>query len=373
MAFTKALYYPWIDIHDEAWLKNAILYWDSIHTIVPRSMNTPYRKDFSIRCADEGILKPLHVESGMDDIEDLADDVIKYLSSSEAGELLLSRENQSHADIHTDKLPETLHRFVLLHPEKMPSEIRYMIEQVGLSGGEDNDPWLRVDSRFADFYMTLLATKLSENQGIGLLTPLPAGNRLSTMVKLEGSLRDLVIRSSEYPRFHHHHLPRQEMPTTLAQGIMSHFALEGIGISPEIPIKKIIKFRNKRADELRRFRIEIQTLTASVDFAKPVDAIRQQVLDIYENKVGPAMTDLKESLTDAKIGWITKDLLKIACFSIPPTSGPLALMGLSVPIAIMAGAGISLVASGVLYNRDKNKVLRENPYSFLLAAEKELT
>jgi hypothetical protein len=38
MAFTKSLYYPWIEIKDEAWLKNAFLYWDTIQTIVPESV-----------------------------------------------------------------------------------------------------------------------------------------------------------------------------------------------------------------------------------------------------------------------------------------------------------------------------------------------
>jgi hypothetical protein len=365
MAFTKALYYPWIDIHDESWLKNAILYWDSIQTIVPRLMDTPYKKDFSIQCADEGILKPLYVQSDMEEINDLADDVIRYLSSSKAVELILSKENHSHIGINTSCLPETFDNLIRLGSDKMPYEVRNMIGRFNLFGEKAEDElWFRVDPRFADFYMTLLATKLSENRGIGLLTPLDVGSRLSTMVKLEGSLHDVAAGNRR---------SLKEIPKALAQGVLSHFVFEGISIRPEISIKKIIKFRKKRADELRRFRIEIEGLTKSIDFKRPIDAIRQQVSDIYGNKVVPAMTDLKESLTDAKIGWLTRDLLKIACFSIPPTSGPLALMGLSVPIAIMAGAGISIVASGVLYNRGKKKILRENPYSYLLAAEKKLT
>ena len=30
-----ALYYPFIDIQNEKWLKTALLYWDEIRTIVP--------------------------------------------------------------------------------------------------------------------------------------------------------------------------------------------------------------------------------------------------------------------------------------------------------------------------------------------------
>lgn len=33
MAFTKALFYPTIDIKNENWLKTAILFWDEINTL----------------------------------------------------------------------------------------------------------------------------------------------------------------------------------------------------------------------------------------------------------------------------------------------------------------------------------------------------
>ncbi len=39
---TQALFYPWIDIRDEAWLKTSLLYWDSVRTIVPESIDAPY-------------------------------------------------------------------------------------------------------------------------------------------------------------------------------------------------------------------------------------------------------------------------------------------------------------------------------------------
>ncbi len=45
MAFTKSLYYPWIDIREDSWIKNAALYWNEIQTIVPRSIESPYSLD----------------------------------------------------------------------------------------------------------------------------------------------------------------------------------------------------------------------------------------------------------------------------------------------------------------------------------------
>lgn len=42
--FESALYYPTIDIHNEAWLKSAALFWDRLETIVPESEENPYRR-----------------------------------------------------------------------------------------------------------------------------------------------------------------------------------------------------------------------------------------------------------------------------------------------------------------------------------------
>lgn len=41
MSYTKALYYPTIDIEDSEWMKTAILFWDEINTIVPESQPAP--------------------------------------------------------------------------------------------------------------------------------------------------------------------------------------------------------------------------------------------------------------------------------------------------------------------------------------------
>ena len=81
---TQALYYPWIDVCDEAWLKTALLYWDSVRTIVPESIDTPYSTNTGRALEDAAFLTPLRVHSGMEEIEELAEDVLKYLGTAES-------------------------------------------------------------------------------------------------------------------------------------------------------------------------------------------------------------------------------------------------------------------------------------------------
>ena len=59
MAFTRALYYPSIDIPNENWLKTAILYWDEINTIVPSSIDNPYQEQVTQFLSNEGVIRPL--------------------------------------------------------------------------------------------------------------------------------------------------------------------------------------------------------------------------------------------------------------------------------------------------------------------------
>lgn len=62
MLFSKALFYPTIDIHDEEWLKTAFLFGDEIRTIVPQSLaGRAYQNNTSQYLEDVEFLKPYFV------------------------------------------------------------------------------------------------------------------------------------------------------------------------------------------------------------------------------------------------------------------------------------------------------------------------
>jgi Kef-type K+ transport system membrane component KefB len=95
------------------------------------------------------------------------------------------------------------------------------------------------------------------------------------------------------------------------------------------------------------------------------------VSDIYNNEVLPATHAIKEGLSALGIKWFTENYLKVAFLSTSTTS-MMAVLGLSVPQALLVGAGISLTASIILYNLEKRQSLRDNPFAYVLAAEKAL-
>jgi hypothetical protein len=374
MLFSQALYYPWIDIRDEMWLKTSLLYWDSVRTIVPESIDEPYSTETGRNLQDVGFLLPLRVHSGMEEIEELVDDVLTYLNTSEGVELLVAGTEGQRHQIHVEKLSYRLGRLVEIHPEKLPYEIRHLLSSMASQSRRGHE-WLEVDEGFAVFYMTLLASRLAERVGAGLLTPLPTAERLAVTARLDAQLQGMVpwgFRGQrrlwrEYEAFG----PRRRLPKTLAPGLLSQLAIERIAIAPDTPVDRLLEFKSKHKDELAQFRTKIEQLASTVEADLPAEALRQRIADLYTNEVEPAIANLKKALDGRRIRWLGEGLLKVAFLSVGPTT-MLVAAGLSIPTALLAGAGLSLIVSGTLYNIDKRESLRSNPYAYLLSAETDL-
>jgi hypothetical protein len=261
-----------------------------------------------------------------------------------------------------------------MHPEKLPSEIRRMLQDLA-APFERGREWLRVGDGFANFYMTLLATRLSERVGARLLTAIPAADRLAVTARLDAQLDGLVPwgmhgasrRWREYEAFG----PCRRMPRHLAPGMLASLAIERLAVAADTPIDQLIDFRERHHDELAIFRAKVDELAASVDTDLPAEALRQRIADLHANEVAPAIANLKGALRGRRIRWMSDGLLKIAFLS-AGSSTMLVAAGLAVPTALLAGAGLSLIVSGTMYNVDKRESLRTNPYAYLLSVEREL-
>jgi hypothetical protein len=370
MAFTKALYYPRIEIEDETWLKTAALYWDEINTIVPASMPRPYHSRAAKELYEARVLSPLFVHPELPTINRLVDKVVDYLSSPALEEIL--RESGTVDEfslLHPEKLPE-IHRFSHIHPEKLPYAVQDRLN--GLFGDTEGG-WLRVHPAFADFYMTLLATELAKDTGSGLMTDVPSSDRLAAAVRLDysplglSSFRDPEAARRRYRRDRF----RRTVPGEAAQAILADLTFTRLSITEPTSVQDLLKFREDHKSELGRFRNKLAELTKTIDNDLPLEALQQRVADIYANEVAPAITELKESLSSSRIKWAVESFLKTSFLSVP-TGGVLFNLGMNIAHALLASAGVSLTASIVMFNNERRQELASNPFSYVLGAEKEL-
>lgn len=355
MAFTRALFYPTIDISNEDWLKTAILFWDEINTIVPASINSPYQQRTTQYLHDEGILRPFIVNPDFDFIEELTEETLNYLNTNEGFQLLTDGNRYG---LHRDKLPRDISRLFDLYPEKLPYKIQHILRH-RMTG----DGWLRVDGGFAKFYMTLLANKICERNAISPLTDDSFSSTFSNLVKLDNQI-------SIYGNHRDHYSDRRNRirPINLAQGLLIDMTIDGIRISEPTSLEDIVDFKKRHQDELGLFRKNIEKLTNSIPPDATLIQIKQMVNDIYVNEFLPGYDGLKKALKGSNIKWFSDNFMKVSLLSTGgPTTIAAALLGLSVPYALLAGVGVSLITSRISYNVDKRATLTNNPYSYLLA------
>lgn len=363
-AFTSALYYPYIDIRDERWLRSAALFWDSIRTIVPVSYRDPYTNDFARTLCDEGVLVPVRVSSDMDEVEELTDKVLDFLTDPASAGVMFNTDKHPTRRIHPEKMSYKLRELAHIHPEKLPYMIRSELER-----GLNDDGWFHVTPGFANFYMTLLASQLAERLGLGLVTESSAADQLAIAVK-KGKPLGSTSGDRRIGRHFDAYGPRRTLPSDVAPSLLIDLMVQGVSLPQHLSVKEILKFKKDHKEELSVFRREVARLTTDLPKNVPLEALRQAVSDQYQVNVLPAMNSLRESLRAQSWDAGLNGLLKVSFFSAAPTSAAI-FAGIPSSVALLAGAGISLTASVVLLANQRRRTRIESPYSYLLSMERQ--
>ncbi|VVS94672.1 DUF6236 family protein [Desulfoluna spongiiphila] len=358
--YTKALYYPYIDISDGNWLKTSLLYWDELSTIVPRSIRTPYQTESSQILSSEGFLKAVHVSPSDRAVRDVGRDIAKYINLPETQRIFRST-SQERSFIHNEKLDREVQRRLrsYIHNDKIT---HHLLDQIHHCRHDDD--WIEIDQNFASYYLTLLAEKISKQRGIAVVSNFSAYDCLTSRIRQA---------HEDYPRIGYRERVHNSIEP-LADGLLAQIVLKNIIIRDDTRVDKILEFKEKHRDELNRFRATLQKLCSSLyssEVIESVDALRERLNAIYTNEIQPSVSDLKKCLKGNCIQSTLGD------FSI---SGMASLAGLvgggaSTPMlgnyAILATLGISVVAMAALYKRKKDEIMT-SPYAYLLSMQNNL-
>lgn len=366
--FSAVLYYPYIDIRNERWLRNAALFWDSIRTIVPVSHRNPYSSAFARELNDEGFLDPIHVSSDMYEVESLTDTVLEFLTDPTSASVMLETDEYQTVRVHPNKMAYELRNLVEIHPQKLPYLIRSHLDQAINDQG-----WVNVSPGFARFYMTLLASKIAERLGLGLVTESKAADQLAITVykgKPFGFCNPDLLNAPRAGRYYEASGPRRTLPKEIAPGLLIDLIVQNIELPRDIAARDVLQFKKDHREELSVFRRELSRLTTGLPDGLSIEALRQYLHDQYEAEVVPALRSLRHSLHAQ--GWNTAltGFLKASFLSAGPTTAAIAA-GIPSSIALLAGVGVSLTASAVLLTNQRQHTRLESPYSYLLSLESQ--
>lgn len=366
--FESALYYPTIDIHNERWLKSAVLFWDRIETIVPESEDHPYRRRSTRILQEEGFLFPRVVNPFCEEVSGLEQDVIRFMDTMEgkksfikpwgvsavsmANRRYLTEDREYNDDRRraylTDKM-SGIYRDFYIHVEKLPMMLRER-----LAGHVNEDGYVWASRGFMSFYMTLLANRICQNNRLALLTDKVNQNNLSNKILIEG-LAPAGQRARE-----------QKMK----RGMMYQIIMDDIKIAPDTRMETIVQYKKDRRHELALFRAEMDRLTAFDIEGMDAKDIEHEIWSIYTKQVKPAIDGVKATLKDSGINWWSGLGTCVFTGLIPAVLG----FGIDMKTNIAIGASecLGLALTTVPYVR-KRMELSGSPYSYLVKLDRQLS
>ena len=400
--FNTTLYYPWIDIHNDSWVKTAILYWDNINTIVPHGLTSPYNSEVATILEQENILRPFRVAPSSREVTEASDIAMQYFSTPEGMKILTS--NDEYSRMHPSKLSYQLKQTLGLdrgqvHSNKMSHKL---MEVIGSARVDDNG-FVDVNSKFSAYYMSALANRVAKHNNLSTVADSQIYNQFNTKLTIDGYTpnndrtyikcpncqevfdkftQETIKNTGECPSCrsniyyflnneHDRFRPYRAEPRHLVDGMLAELVIESIYIPNSVPIDKILKFRSDYSEELSSFRGALREITQSVLNNGEVDdirALKQQVSVAYKDGVKPKIKSLKSQLKGAKVNYILSDFTISGMASILGTT--LASSGIGTT-ALLAGAGVSIGIRSLMYMQEQEN-LRSNPYSYVLSMERKL-
>ncbi len=376
-----ALYYPHIDITDPEWLKSAILFWDEIQTIVPATIEHPYCLPETEYCANEGYLKPLHCDQFEEVLDDLGSMILSFIKSNNRrsrrtllgplGEALYDSERladdylwrmEDAVRIHPSKMDPVMrnvltsqHGAMLLSNQKMAPRLRRALLEYDNREGYWRDgfgEWLLVSREFADLYMSALAAMLAREIELSPLT----NERSSAGVNLHCLGDNIVV----------------DGPNS-ARGALVSIVMKGLRIDPDVPINRVLEFRQRRQGQLDELSGMFDNLKKSIEASEEGRQIESNATRVYENEVRPALKKLKNELKNESIlsGW--NGFQAAAAYSAVPSTALWATGIASAPVTLGIGAFITAAGVGVKSYLANSKVRSKSPYTYLLDIERRFS
>lgn len=356
------LYYPTIDIPSKSWLRHAILYWDEVSSIVPKSYDDSVLDNLSpdIRyLMSEGQFRPINPDDliykndNWEALNQFRKEFTETVASA-AFQQFIQRQQKSQYKIHIDKIGQQ--NVARIHNNKMTDGIFQFLKGLGLAKMNDGEyEWVSFEKRTALLYMSLLAKYLAD---------------------VDSEQTTIGTDLSAYEKFNFKRVKENEGFPVVS------FNLDNVLPSPKanVPLEKILDFKRKREQNLLHFKKHLSDFQVKVSKTKSQAELKELAISFQEELVA-GVEDLKAVLSDSRIesGFKSfKALINLKSPTLFSAAGVLInnkLDFVHLPISItsigLATVGaIELTGNYIeLKNKERAK-LRESPFSYIYQAQR---
>jgi hypothetical protein len=358
------LYYPDIAFPNQQWIRQTILYWDEIGSIVPEQLWNELQcyqyKDAEInQLNDLDLYRPFFPETlkqrGGSRLQDqFCTEFFKRLDYFDQNHT--SQDNRTCYPIYESKEMRA-HLFDEL--EKRGLAMRTVEGKSGakiISASDSHQPLIWIEKNTSDIYMSLLAEYLASND---TNITIPYTDQRQSMNYAFGTL-DSTGGSNSAEIFFDHILP---VP------------------AENVSLDKIIEFKEDYRSELLRFRKLIDSFQVEMQSITDPRSLRDFSVRCGED-IELGVRNLQEDLKDHKIETQWGTLSALVCASLPEWFDMLTDAGftstdngqylLCVLRGAAAGAAICVGAYRAKQNCKQNQMFRDSPYSYVYHAAESL-
>lgn len=343
-----------MNLPNGGWLRNALLYWDEISTIIPQGFeNDAYIDPLIHYLMDEGVFRPICPETL---IMGRAD---PYLNFTE--ELLMTIDGNKF-EFHSSKIrrhktrSEKVFPSIFLHFSKITNFLFSELADRGLVNRESaSHQWVELERHTALLYMALLAKHLSfiADNDLTISTNLPIYQSINfEITNKENGFSCLALNLDKL------------LPTPVSN----------------VPYEKIIDFKKKRKDNLLHFRKLINDFEIDISKSESIQEVRSKMV-LFAETIEQGISDLEKVLKDSKIKCIASTLKSVVSLKSPTLLSGMAIyagkatkiadlpIGYTLTSLIIMGS-VELFHS-YINNRDKKRAIeRESPFSYLYYGQK---
>lgn len=263
----KVLYFPYINIPYNNWLKKTLLYWDEIGTIVPMDfINYPEKMTFEMQeLVKAGLVKQIIPNSYTSDSNyKFSESFINLIKSSNIESKNLDFKEGSK-----------------LHIDKFGYEIATFLTEIGLAKSLEH-PWYLVESHTANLFMSYLASFLGNHSEINMQPITDSVSILSTFNSSMNSTCNTIINQNVRQEILSNVLPFPSNPITITQ---------------------LSKFKRKNSDLLLKFRNYIETEIIRISFISCPEEKKFEISTI-RNEIIESIEEISARMREYKFGTI---------------------------------------------------------------------
>lgn len=327
------LYYPSMDIKDGVWLRNAMLYWDKIHSIVPNQFDADYSPEVQA-LEERGLYSSITPDELFysDANNVFSNEVIHKIRGLNPN----YRKNKKRG-MKNLQLPQI---GTMVHYKKIPTDLYDLMKGWGLLHIDSNGEWLEMEETAANLYMSTMAEYLAKISPSDMIIGTDKNSYVYQAYEKQWKSQQSMCLTSVFEK---------AMPTP----------------NLDISFETILDFREKRESELLHLREEIRDFENSLSVCTSWQDIKAAT-NTFREKWECELSDMDKLLKDHRIGYRMGNMKSL----IEITSGAIGLMQFtndnlySFPTWVigagLATAGVIGVGTNFVNHRVSLKEYRNN-------------